>query len=167
MKIISTHSSMLLSRLILWGLTKKGLPAPKASHVAIIFDDRWVLHSNLLGVHIQWAPHFLKNQSVMDEIDYELSLESEEQVYQGLVDECEGLSYDFPGFFYQGWRILLWKLFGRPFPKNNAWNSRGALLCYELAERLPFWITGAENLEKRMFTPDEFIALLKAAKTQG
>lgn len=131
MKLIFTRSRAPLSVLIRWGLKEP------VSHFAIVFDDKVVFHSNLLGTHINWFNSFKKSCEVVYTLDRNLSLEAEEQVYQSIIDKNIDKSYDFKAFAYFVWRVILWRLLGKPLPEKNTWAKNGQFLCTGLAAELP------------------------------
>src|SRR6266404_761401 len=105
MTLIWTISSFPLSKFIRWGLDEP------VSHFAIMFDNKLIFQSNLLGVHPEGIYQFQKSGSILFRIDLKLSLVQEEAVYQNLLKHYEGQAYDYPGFFYFIYRAVLHKLF--------------------------------------------------------
>lgn len=126
MKIIFTKGNSILSKLICWGLNEP------VSHVAFVFDDKIVFHSNLLGLHIEWFNTFKKKCQIIFEIDYNTDLENEEDIYQEVISINDGKSYDFAAFFYFIWRGFLYKFFNKPIPIVNKWNNEHQDLCVEV-----------------------------------
>jgi hypothetical protein len=134
MKILFTRNSLPLSRLIRWVLKEP------VSHLAIVFDDHLVFHSNLMGVHLEWFNSFKKHHEIVYEVTlFGMTLEQEERTYRAIVDQFDGAPYDFKGLLYFGVRGFLWRLFGTPFPAHNPWGSRRAFLCTEVIGTLPQW----------------------------
>jgi hypothetical protein len=127
MKLIWTKNKMPLSWLIRWGLDEP------VSHFAIVFDDRLVFHSNLIGVHLKWYETFKKSQEIVFSIDIKLPLEQEERVYLDVIGTHDGRPYDYKAFFYFMWRGFLRKFFGNEMPKTSSMNENKAFLCTELA----------------------------------
>lgn len=131
MKLIYTKSSQPLSVLIRWALKEP------VSHFAIVFDNGFVFHSNLLGVHPQWFATFKKSAEVVFELDYEPGLEAEEECWQKIVTKYDGRMWDFKAAIYWGYRLILKGLFGLELPVKNAWASADDILCTEMSEVLP------------------------------
>lgn len=129
MKLVWTKGTSLLSRAILWGLNEP------VSHFGVVFDNKVVFHSNLLGTHLNWVDTFIKHSTIIYWIEYNLTLEQEEAVYQKMIKYDER-PYDFPSFFYFAYCILMKKFFKRPIPITNAYNQPTEFLCYEIAEGL-------------------------------
>lgn len=129
MKLIWTKGSSILSKAIIWGLDEP------VSHFAVVFDDKIVFHSNLLGTHLNWLDTFKKHSEIVYTIEYKMTLEQEEAVYQNMIKYDER-PYDFPSFFYFGYCILKKKFFNTPIPRLNKYNKPTEFLCYELAEGL-------------------------------
>lgn len=131
MKLLWVKSKLPLSKLIMWGLNEP------CSHFAIMFDDKIVFHSNLTGLHIVWAKSFLKSYDVVFEMNFDMPLEREEEMYQGVIDAHDGASYDYGAFAYFFWRAVLKKFFGKPLPEHNPWGSKDKFLCDEVVQLLP------------------------------
>ena len=71
MKISFTKNNSILSKLIRWVFDEP------ASHVIFSFDDdKWIIHSNLIGVNIRYYSAFMKSGStkIVDTLEYDLSL---------------------------------------------------------------------------------------------
>lgn len=158
--MIETKSHSILSIIIRWAFNSKG------SHVLFSFDnDRWVVHSNLLGVNIRLFKNFMKSVVVVDQIDYShLSLVEEEEIFQALLSDTSEESYDWPGFAYFIWRGFLFKLFKIPLPSKNAWGKSNMQLCTEMIGKLPKTLTNiSEDIDLGITTPDKAMSILKEA----
>lgn len=132
MLLIFTKSSQPLSKLIRWGTDEP------VSHFAIVFDDKLVFHSNLLGVHLEWFDTFKKHATIVYSISLRhTTLEEQEAVFRGIVDNFDGSKYDFKAFLYFAWRVFLRKCFNKELPKVNIWDDKHGFLCTELAKALP------------------------------
>ncbi len=131
MKLLWVKSKLPLSKLIMWGLDEP------CSHFAIMFDNKIVFHSDITGLHIEWAKTFLKGREVVLEMDYSPGLEKEEEIYQGVLNTYDGSWYDYGGFVYFVWRAFLKKFFKMPLPDKNPWASKKAYLCDEVVQLLP------------------------------
>jgi hypothetical protein len=140
MKLVWTSGGSAFSRLIQWGLDEP------VSHFAIVFDDRILFQSNLLGTGVAWYPTFLKKHRVVFEINIEMPLLAEEAVYQSIITKYDDRGYDYGAFGYFMWRAFLKKFFGRPIPSHNPWQSPNAYLCIELVGALPVGLV--PNLHK-------------------
>lgn len=160
MKIYETKANNLLSYLIIWCFSSKG------SHILFSFDnDKWVVHSNLIGVNIRLFKNFMKNVQIVDCIEYQLDLIQEEQIFQTLLEETSEDSYDLPGFMYFAWRGVLFKLFQIQLPKINKWGKSKMHLCTEMIKKLPNWLTNLpDDIDLGMTTPDKAMLILKEAK---
>lgn len=145
MKIIWTKGNSILSKAICWGLDEP------VSHVAIVFDDKIVFHSNLLGVHLNWLDTFKKHSEIIYTIDYPMSLEKEEAVYQRLIKHDER-PYDYSSFFYFGLCILKKKFLGIPIPEKNPVDNPNADLCYELCNALNGLLFN-KDIEGKLISP--------------
>lgn len=149
MRIIFTANNSILSKAIRWTFREP------ASHVALVFDnDKWLVHSNLLGVNIRLFLPFMRGQRVVDSIAYSIPLEAEEQIFQAAIASTSELDYDWPGFFYFAWRGFLFRILGAPMPKHNPWGRASLQLCTEMVGRVPARITGIpEGLDLGIVTP--------------
>lgn len=131
MKLIYTKSKQPLSVLI------RGALKEPVSHFAIVFDNGFVFHSNLLGVHPQWFSTFKKNVEIVFELEYNCGQEKEEESWLKIVTKYDGRSWDFKAAFYWGYRLVLKWAFGCELPAKNKWASSDDVLCTEMAETLP------------------------------
>ena len=144
MNILGTRSTKWGSRFMCWGL---GEPV---SHVAVELDNGFVVHAHLLGgLRIDWGRDFRRNNQVVIELGADNIPERE--TVQALLDAHAGSGYDYWAFAYFGWRALLRKCFGIPFPRENKWARRHAFLCTEWLSVLIF------RQERAMITPYELL----------
>jgi hypothetical protein len=160
MRVIETKSNSILSIIIRWAFGSKG------SHILFSFDsDRWVVHSNLLGVNIRLFKNFMKHVEIVDQIEYkDLSLDDEEEIFQSLLTDTSEEPYDYPGFLYFIWRGFLFKAFGTKLPKTNAWGRSNMQLCTEMIGKLPKSLTKIpDDLDLGITTPDQAMQILKEA----
>lgn len=156
MKIVFTKNSSCVSKAIRWIFDEP------VSHVAFVFDDKWLVQSNLLGIGIEWLNRFLKKSSIVDALDYPLTLEQEEEVFQALIAEEPNDGWDFPAGLYFAWRGLLFKWFKLPIPQTNPWNRKNLRLCTEMTSKLPRWLTKLpEGIDLGMVTPFGLLRILK------
>lgn len=131
MKLIFTKGTSPLSWLI-----RHALDEP-VSHFAIVFDEKFVVHSNLYGVQLKWFSTFTKHSEVVYEIPYNLSLQKEEEIYQSIMNRFDEAPYDWTAFAYFTWRALLLKFLKKPLPMTNPYGTKNSFLCTELANCLP------------------------------
>jgi hypothetical protein len=160
MKLIWTKSASPLSVLIRWALNEP------CSHVAIVFDNKLVFHSNLLGLHIEWFNTFKKKVDIVFEKEYSMSLEQEEAIYQKIIDKEDGKYYDFRAFAYFAWRALLRKFFKIPLPSENKWQSVSADMCVEAIRYLDgiILVDLPEDKALAMITPYQLSLILAAQR---
>lgn len=118
MNILFTKSNSLMSRII------RAVTKEPVSHCAIE-DGGFVIHSNLLGVHIESLEHFSKKCEIGYSVEASITIV---QVRNSLA-KYEGSGYDIGGLLYLGLRLVLPCL-----PKKNLWQSSGMFLCTE-------WVT--------------------------
>lgn len=165
MKIIATKNNSILSKLIRWGLNEE------ASHIAFVFDnDTWLFQSNLLGVIPRLYPNFIKRTKtiIIDSIEYKMPLEDEEIIFQGLVKNLSESEYDYGGFLYFSWRVILYKFLKIKIPAINKWGKSNMYLCNELIEHLPTSLTGLpKGFKLDMTTPMQSMRILRRAKNAG
>ena len=146
MKLIFTKSGAPLSRFIRWGLNEP------VSHVGILFDNKLVFHSNLLGVHPEGIYSFKSHSELVLELELNLTLDQEEAIYQALLVKYDGNPYDYSAFAYFVWRAFLYKTMNTPIPNTNAWQKPTWYICDGLLECLnipesPEWLkTAIESL---------------------
>lgn len=150
MTLIWTKSDLPLSKFIRWGLREP------VSHFAIVFDEDEdgrgiVFQSNLLGTQINWYNTFKKHVEIVYKLQYDLPLEEEEKIFQGILDQYDGKPYDWRAFLYFIWRGLLFRILKIPFPSANLWEQPGAFLCSGLVQCLkssPLFLNLIPNLGK-------------------
>lgn len=131
MKLIWTKSNKLLSIFIRWGLNTD------CSHFAIVFNSPaggLLFESNLLGTHPKFYKNYKKHVTIVHEIDLNIDIETENLIWDKVVDEYDGKPYDYPAFIYFIFRAVLKKLFKIPFPKKNKWGRNDMFICDELYE---------------------------------
>jgi hypothetical protein len=133
MKIVWTKSKLPLSVGIRWLLEED------SSHVMFIFDDKFAVQSNLIGVQLGWASTVLKHCEIVHEMTFSLPLQDEETIYRSIMDNFDDEPYDFKAFAYFAWRGFLKKFFKKPMPTHSPYNSKG-FLCVEIAKEIE-WST--------------------------
>lgn len=134
MKVVFTKSNLPVSKLICWGLDEP------VSHLAFVFDNKFVIQSSFFGVELQWLNTFIKHNDIIQMIEIPLTLEKEEVVYRSIIDNFDDSAYDYQFFFYLFWNGLLRKLFGKPLPNYNPYSNNGQFICFELLDVLPNWL---------------------------
>lgn len=139
---------MPLSRAIRWFFNED------CSHVAAVFDDKLVIHSDLFGISLKWLKTFHASHEVVHFIDYHVDLDLEEQIYQTFLNAYDGSGYDYKAFLYFSWRAMLLKLFKIPLPSMNPYNQKNAFICTEILRKLPPEITKiSPTLDLAVITP--------------
>lgn len=140
MKILFTKSDKLLSKII-----RDVLEEP-ISHVALQFGN-FVVHSNLIGLHIEWAPNFIKHSEIVHTMAPIEDNLSELLKLDNLLSKYEFSFYDFGALLFMGVSFTLRKYLKVPLPKSNLWQSTGMFLCTE-------WVTKyLHDKENSMITP--------------
>lgn len=155
MKLMWTRSSAPLSKVIRW------ISKEPVSHFVVCFDNKWVIHSNLLGVHLNWLSTFTKHCEIVYTIECDLSLENEEKVYRSLLDNFDERGYDFGAFFYFLFRGLLYKFLKIPMPAQNKWGNKDKFLCTEISQVLPKDVITIDVSNVDIITPYKLYQLLK------
>lgn len=160
MRIVFTKNNMPLSQMIRW------LFDEPVSHAAFLFDnDKWVFESNLFGTQITWGDYWRKKQEIVYSLEYEMTYMQEEKVFQTIMNENLGKSWDLLGALWLGLCGLRKKLFGIEMPSRNPFNKKQKLMCHELIEKLPREITGlSEQIESSAITPYVMFVILGSAK---
>lgn len=167
----SKNPRLIGSLLIQWGMADGFFELAPVSHFIVIFDEKLVFESNLSkGVHVCSLRDFLDGHN---EIAYsfrlknDLTLEQEEAIYQSVVKQCVGKSYDLSALFYLGWRVFLKKFFNKPIPEDNEWNWNEQFFCVETilpiceAIKETTGISLFPNLESDMLDPMRLCELMK------
>lgn len=163
MRIETSKNNLPLSKVIIWGTNSK------SSHFITVFDEKFVIHSNLFGVHPKWYKSFLKQNEIIESVEIECSLELEERTYISLLDSEDGKGYDIPALIYWTYRGFLYRYFNVPLPKRNIWSSDRLLLCLAIYGKLPYELTGQkiDEDELEMMTPDQLMGIIKTRIKNG
>lgn len=151
MKILFTKSDSLLSKIIR-GITKGG-----SSHTAIDMG-LIIVHSNLIGINLQWARYFKRKCVIVHALE---RVNPDPGKDMAKMDEVlttqEGTPYDFGALMFNGLALLAKRLVGRPLPKVNLWQTTGMHMCTEFVEE-------AVSMENdAMITPEGLYKKLKAS----
>lgn len=118
-----------------------GILQEPVSHVSI-YQDRYVYHSDLLGVRQEPYKTFSKRQKLelrvkVDRID---ELEAKYEVHKNSL-------YDVGAAVFIGLAFLARRYLRMPMPKSNLWQTTGMFMCTE-------WTTEVEyDAEDSMITP--------------
>lgn len=131
MKILWTKNKLPASVGIRWMLEED------SSHIVFVFDDKLAIHSNFMGFQIAWASTIRKHNTVVHELDFPMTLEQEEAVYQSLMNKFDDYGYDWKSFLYFTWRGILKKFLNKPIPTHSPYNGKG-FLCVEVAKEIPW-----------------------------
>jgi len=125
------------------------------SHVALEFPE-WniIVHSNLLGLHIEWADHFKSECEIIYIL--EADFQDDKERLGRLLDQYELSFYDFGALFFLCGAILAKRYLKLPLPKTNLWQSSGMFLCTEWVTE---YVTGEED---SLITPYKLYVKLKA-----
>ena len=135
MKIIFTRSDKKFSKMII------DITEEPVSHCAILIDNAWVIHSNLLGVHVEHISTFTKASHILYSVDVP------DMPVDKILSNCSYGTYDYGAFIFLGGSLLLRKYFKNIMPKQNLWQTTGMFLCTE-------WITkNLADKEDGMITP--------------
>ena len=164
MKLIWTRSKLPLSVLIRWFLNSD------CSHFAIVFKSRdggLMFESNLLGTHPKFFKTALKHMTVVHEIELDMTDDEENAAWDMIVDQVDGLGYNYRGFAYFTYRAFLKKLFRIPLPPSNPWSQSGTYLCEQVLASVagPLHISISADLS--MLSPEDHFHLTQAWISRG
>lgn len=156
MNILFVKGSSILSKAII-GATKE-----PCSHVALEFPELGiVVHSNLLGVHIEWAHTFRQHIQVIHVLKSlkpeDNDIIAENSKLDNLLDKYEWSWYDFGGLLFDGLLMLSRTYLKIPLPKTNLWQSSSMFMCTEWVSE---WIDGKQD---SMITPEGLYQKLKTS----
>ena len=122
MNILFTRGNSILSRAI------RSATGEDCSHVLIEFEPGLVIHSNLLGIHINTLEH-LRNGGL--EVVHTVEVPPVEGMTEVLT-KYEGKSYDLLALLWLGIQALI------PFRKNNQWANKSKFTCTEFVTEVLF-----------------------------
>lgn len=146
MKLLFTKSQSWFSGLIC------STTEEEVSHVSVQINDKFVVHSNIRGLHIQYLPNFLAKQEKV----VSLPIEELPEVYE-LLKQYEHKWYDVGAILFLGLSLWLRNKFKLPLPKSNLWQATGMFLCTEFISQLLY------GEEMSMLTPEQLYAKVKAS----
>jgi len=123
MRLIWTKNERAVSSVI------RMITGEPVSHCALQYGP-FIIHSNFLGVHIEWAPAFFKNTVVVYEISLEASSENISKLNKTLLD-TQFHFYDFGAMLYLGLKFFLRNHFKVALPDINLWQDKHLFTCTE------------------------------------
>lgn len=142
-EIIATARSKLVQKVL----------GEEASHIALRVG-RFVIHSNIRGLHIEPLSHFLVNNKIADRI----SIKADKVLLEKLLDERWGSCYDYGAFLFMGLSFLARRYLRLPLPKRNLWQTSGMYLCTGWVSKYYF------GRELEMLTPLGLVNLVRECK---
>lgn len=132
MKLLWTKNNTIVSKVIRGGF---GDPC---SHFAIeLYKGQIVFQSNFFGCDFQASKTFREKHVVVFELEYPMSQEREDEIFDSVVKLMIGNGYDFKALTYFFWRAVLYKSLGTSMPITNAWASKNKDICVEVANVMP------------------------------
>lgn len=141
MKLLWVSAPKLGSKAIRWGLDSD------CSHFAVSFNESEVrefafgdnygivFHSYGKGTQIEWLKTFLEKYEVRHALEpaIDLSIYSEEEVFEAVLESEAKRPYDYRGMAWFAWRALLYKALSWKVGGINRWQSEEARLCTGIA----------------------------------
>lgn len=110
--------------------TIRQLTGESVSHCALEFPEHgFVVHSNIKGVHLQWASTFRQQNRIVYEV--EVQLPNELKRLDKVMQDCEFGFYDVSAILYLGARFMARRYLNLPLNKDNLWQVTGMFLCTE------------------------------------
>lgn len=162
MIFMAVQGKLPLSRLIRWGLKSE------ASHFVAGFGARTAIHSNISGVNLEYFPYVVNKYHIVKTAEVPLSLKDEDEVFEAMLGAGYKKPYDFKAFAYWVIAVLKNRLFGKPFPKTNAWNEEGKYLCVGMAYTMPKWLVGdLSEREAEMMAPMALVEHIEKRLADG
>jgi hypothetical protein len=131
MKLVWVYNHSPLSHAIRYCLNEP------CSHFAMVFDERFVCHSNLFGVNLAWWKTFQGKNKIYATMDINLPQVVEEKIYTDIFDTFDGCSYDFLAFSFFIGCAVKHKVEGTPIPKQSQHQKSREFLCTEMLQLLP------------------------------
>lgn len=157
MKIIFTKNNYPLSFII------RGITGEKMSHVAVVFDDLFLVQLNLFGVSMQYFEKFKEKQKIVHEINIPLDLQTEDNVWKSMIGVYGTHKYDTIFLLYSAFCVIVRRVFKKEIKKKVLDDSDKAL-CYELIILLQNnfkFNFGIEENKKHLLTPGRIYNKLK------
>jgi hypothetical protein len=159
MRLIWTKNSTVMSVLIRWVLKEP------CSHFAIVFDNKFAIHSNLLGMQLNWFKTFMlkADTEVVHELDPVISKETEDKIFGTILDNFDHSGYDFGAFIFFCFAAIRRRLFGTPIPPRNPWGHPAGFLCTEAYELLgDAGLPSLGDVKLDMTSPEQLYHIIKA-----
>jgi len=158
MRLLFVKSPRLGSRILRWGLEES------VSHVVVEFDGKYhqFFHSYGSGLQPMTPIEYLEHGYIaMFTIDLPATTEQEMRAQDEYYWKAKNHRYDYPGFLYFAYRVVLKKFFGTEYPSQNPWAKMEMNLCTEalyLASGIYAEITGYQfipsDIDLAMTTPE-------------
>jgi hypothetical protein len=158
-KIVGTKGNSILGIIIRW------LTGENIDHVAIMLNDKIVITSSLLGLHIQGHRSFLKRRTIVDSYEVPVAQSDIDDVLTDAIENYDGKMYDYYAMVAKGFSLLIKKLTGiiikyKKPPQNPEW-----YWCIEVISLL-FRFKSIEEKFKDVklydITPEQVILLLRS-----
>lgn len=157
MKIIFTKNNYPLSYLI------RAITGESVSHLAVVFDDVFLVELNLFGVSMHYFNKFKKKQKIVHEVDIPLDIEKEDKIWRAMIEVYGLYKYDTMFLLYSAFCVIVRRLFKKEIKKKVLDDSDKAL-CYELIILLQNnfkFNFGIEENKKHLLTPGRVYNKLK------
>lgn len=125
-----------------------------ASHFAMEFDGKLVIHASFLGIDLDWSPWFRAEHIIVSTLvpKVQMSLDQEEDYYQRILKKKPTRpGYDYKAFCYFGYAGIKHKFFGEPLPAKNPYNDGEYFLCTE--EATLFELVDPKQMDTSIVTP--------------
>lgn len=132
--LLWTRSNSLLSKII------RSTTRQDCSHFSFVFEgpgrSGLMFESNLLGTHPCFLKTSLKMHTIVHQKNMPTDLETEDKIWDIIVEKYDDRSYDFLGAIYLGLYKLANRWFNVPMPLVNRWSQPGQYYCDELYQVL-------------------------------
>lgn len=148
LRVVYTAGDTPLGKLI------RAVTGEPVSHVAIE-AGHFIVHSSLLGVHVDLRQTFYEKQKLIYSI--ELPADRDVESIYNSAARSQHKVYDYPSLIWLGLRYLLHVKLRLPFPKANLWQITGMYTCTEFVSHL---LSGKED---SLTTPYQHYLSLKAS----
>lgn len=126
-----------------------------------------MFESNLLGTHPKFFKTALKHMSVVHQIELDIPIEEENAIWDFVVDQVDGLSYNYLGFLYFCYRAFLKRAFRIPLPSSNPWSQEGTYLCPEVLRALAGPLHLQIEADLSMLSPEDHFHLTQLWISRG
>ena len=131
---VFSRNKLIGSRLTSWGTRNEWQKTEDTpSHFCIVFGKYLIIESTLKeGVRLNYLPTFKKHNKIIASLKPECEGGKYCTKIEVMLEAAHGRKYDYPAIIYFGWRVILKRLFGLPFPRQNKFNSAKHFFCNEL-----------------------------------